>query len=704
MTIAILILASSILIQVTTAILALRLIKTTRYYWSWIFLAMAIGLMAARRMITFYDLLSGAGLESVNISAEITALIISVFMFIGILNIRPLLNSIYSAKNELEESNKRLQKEVELRKFAENLANANAVKFKKLTEATPVLIWMSDENGECTYFNQRWLDFRGRKLEDEKGSGWTEGIHPDDKQKTIDDYYEAFNNREQFELEYRLKNSNGEYRWIYDIGSPMYDGYQKFTGYIGSCIDITERIRYKEELKRAEREKSLILNAIQDKLVFLDPEQKVQWTNQAALDIIGKYCYNAWHEFDTPCDNCPAKAALDTGQTHKVELTFDEGVFSIRAFPVEENGSIKGVLAIARNITYRKEAEKQLKQSEKKFRKIVNILPQFVSYVECNLVYHFVNKAYLDKFNLREEDIIGKKLYEIIGTEAYEKAKPHLAKVLKGQLVRYNEFFRYSEDYHAYMQGTLIPEFDQKGNVEGYYAILSDITELMQNQKLIEESRNRLRILSEHQQIMLEKERSYIAREIHDELGQNLTVINMELSMMKKQIPRSERNLFAKIHELINLTQSTLSKTKKLSSELRPQLIDDMGLIAALDWYLKDFEKRSGIKCISELPDENVNFPQQTALNVFRIIQESLTNIYKHADAHSAKVKLEIENKYLFLNITDDGTGINEKDVNKDHSYGIMGIEERVRLLSGEFSIENTGNGTMINIKIPFEK
>jgi PAS domain S-box-containing protein len=828
-----LILACSILIQIITAFLALRLIKTTRYYWSWIFIALAIGLMAARRIITFYDMLSGAGAESVNVSAEITALTISVLMFIGILKIRPLFHSIYNTKNELEESNKRLEKEVELRKFAENLANANAVKFKNLAEYTPAMVWISDVTGDCTYFNQRWLNFRGRTLEEEKGSGWTEGIHPDDKQITIDDYIEAFNKQKQFVLEYRLKNRNGEYRWIYDIGSPMYDASQKFSGYIGSCIDITERVRSKQQLKRSEREKSLILEAIHDKLIYLNPEQEVQWTNKAALDIVGKeknevignYCFNVWHGFDKPCLNCPAKKALNSGEINSDEITFDDGVFSIRAYPVTEDNSTKGVLVIARNITSRKKAEQKLKQSEEKFRmffnehnavklliepesgnildanksakayygyndlisrnikeinqlsddevsremkkaffknknyfnfkhklangeirhvevhstpleinrkkllysiihditdrieadlelkrseekfrKIVNVLPQFVSYVDRNMVYRFVNQAYLDNFNLTEDEIIGKKLYEIIGAEAYEKAKPHLDKVLSGELVRYNEYFRYSEDYHAYMQGTLIPETDLKGNVVGYYAVLSDVTELMHNQKLLEDSRNRLRVLSEHQQKMLEKERSYIAREIHDELGQNLTAINMGLSMMKKQIPRSQRELFTKIRELSHLTQSTLSKTKKLSSELRPQLIDDMGLVAALEWYLKDFEKRSGIQCICTLPDENITFPKEVALNVFRIIQESLTNVYKHANANSVNVNLKVENKYIFLNIADDGVGISEENINKSNSLGIMGIEERVRLMSGECKVENTGHGTATNIKIPFEK
>jgi signal transduction histidine kinase len=203
---------------------------------------------------------------------------------------------------------------------------------------------------------------------------------------------------------------------------------------------------------------------------------------------------------------------------------------------------------------------------------------------------------------------------------------------------------------------------------------------------------------------MLEKERSYIAREIHDELGQNLTAINMGLSMMKKQIPRSQRDLFTKIRDLSHLTQSTLSKTKKLSSELRPQLIDDMGLVAALEWYLKDFEKRSGIHCRSELPDENVSLPQEISLNLFRIIQESLTNVYKHAGAHSVEISLKVEDKYIYLNINDDGVGIGEEDINKSNSLGIMGIEERVRLMSGDCKVENTGHGTATNIKIPFEK
>jgi len=824
------ILACSIILQALTAFLTLRLIKITHYYWVWIFIAIAVGLMAMRRMVSFYEILMAGTADSYSLTAEIIALIISTLMFIGVLNIRPILKTLYSAKAELEKKNQQLEKEVKLRKNAENAAKINLERFRKLADYAPVLIWISDSSGKCTYFNERWLKFRGRTLEEEYGMGWTQGLHPDDKKSTIKDYLEAFEKRDSFELEYRLQSKANEYHWFYDIGSPVYDEVGNFTGYIGSCIDITERKKSKERVERSEREKSLILQAMQDKLIFLDNDHKIQWTNQVALDIIGKkekeviggYCYELWHGYHSPCTDCPAKKALDTRETVEGELAFEEGVFSIRAHPVEENGNISGVLVIAKNITEHKKAEEQLKQSERKFRmffhesnavkllidpqtgniidrnksaeefygyenlrskkiqdinqlseeevkeemehayfrnknyfnfqhklangdikhvevhstpleidgrkvlysiihditdrvkvrsalkknerkfrKIVNTLPQFVSYVDKNLVYRFVNQTYLKRFGKKEEAIVGKRLDEIIGEETFNKSKPHINRVLNGEFVYYTEFFRYLMGISAYMKGTLIPEFDQNGKVEGYYAVLSDVTDIMENQRLLEESRNRLQILSEHQHKMLEKERSYIAREIHDELGQNLTAINMGLAMMKKQIPRTDRNLFSKIQELNQITQTTLAKTKNLSSELRPQLIDDMGLISAIDWYVRNFEKRSGITCSIDIPEEEPNLTKDSGIHLYRIVQECLINIYKHAEASSVKIALRIEKEFIVLEIIDDGKGIDKGEINKKNSFGLMGMEERVRLMSGEFDVEGSGNGTVVKVKIP---
>jgi two-component system sensor histidine kinase UhpB len=824
------VLTSSIILQATSAILVLRLIRTTRHYWAWISLAIAIGLMALRRIVSFYDLLVKENIGAVNSTAEVIALIISILVLIGIINIRPILKSLYSAKANLEKTNERLNEEIKHRKEMEEKALANKEKFRKLTDHSPIMIWMSDQTSKCTYFNKPWLDFRGRTLEEESGMGWTEGLHEEDKENTINKYLQAFKKEEPFELEYRLRNSHNEFCWIYDKGTPMYDKHKNFTGYIGSCIDITSRKKTEEKLKHSEQQKSLILEAMREKLVFLDTDMKVQWTNQAALDLADKneqeiknqYCHELWHNKNNPCQNCPAEKTLKSGKTEESEIHFADKIFSIRTYPVRENGEITGIIEVGQDITARKNAEEKLRESEKefrmffdennavkliinpdngqiiaankaakqyygyddltskkiqeinqlpdksvkkemqkafkemqnlfyfkhklangeirhveahatpleinktkylysiihditdrvkaendlkkseeRFRKIVNTLPQFVSYCDNNLIYRFINRTYLERFNLEEENIVGKYIREIIGKESFEKARPHLERVLKGEKVHYKEYFRYPNGLKVHMEGTLIPDFDNYGKVAGYYAVLSDITHHVNNQKLLEESSNKLRSLSEHQQKMLEKERSYIAREIHDELGQNLSAIHMNLAMMKKQIPRSDRKLFSKLQELNRITQATLSKVKNLSAELRPQLLDDMGLIAALEWYAQNFEKSSNITCNLDLQAEEEDFPENMVIHIYRIVQEGLTNVYKHASAGSVDILLKKEGNRLILEITDDGKGIEEEDTRKSESFGIKGIEERVRLMNGSFNIDGNHPGTRLYVVIP---
>ena len=824
------ILGSSIALQATSAVLALRMIPVTRNYWAWISLALAVSLMAIRRIISFYELMITEDTSSVNTTAEITALIISILVLVGIIHIRPILEKLYAALSELENANHRLKKESYQRKLMEEEARWNEEKFRNLTEHSPMLIWMSDQQAMCTYFNQRWLEFRGRSLEAEKGMGWTQGLHLEDKEQTINSYLQAFNKRESFDLEYRLKNRNNEYRRIYDIGTPMYDQNNQFMGYIGSCIDITERARAEDQVRQSEQQKSLILQSMREKLVFLDTCLSIQWTNHAALELTGmnqeelknRKCYKVWHQSDNPCFDCPAEKALRSGEVEESEIKFLNRIFNIRAYPVKENGHIKGILEAKQDITEKKQteallkqseekfrrffqennaiqliinpetgriisanrsakkyygyenpesmyiqninqlsekdikaemkqaflqhknffhfqhklangeirhveahstpleinhnkflysiihditdrinAEKDLKKSEEKFRNIVNTLPQFVSYTDKNLIYRFVNQTYLDRFNLKEEDIVGKSLIDIIGKESYKKAKPHIDKALKGKKVYYKEFFNYPNNIQAYMEAILIPAFDTHNQVAGYYAILSDVTHHIKNQELLENSRNKLRSLSEYQQNLLEEERKFIAREIHDELGQNLTAIRMGLTMLKKQIPRTDRKVFSKLKELNQITQNTFDKIKLISTELRPQLMDHMGLTAAVEWFVQQFEKSSGIAVRTHFLVEEEFLPEKVAIQLYRIIQEAMTNVYKHAQASTIEISLQQKNNCLYLNIKDDGKGIRKADTQKKEAYGIKGIEERIQILRGTFHLDGNHKGTTISIEIP---
>jgi len=138
------------------------------------------------------------------------------------------------------------------RQRAEGMLRESEARFRQMADATPVMIWMSGSDKGCTYLNEGWLDFTGRTMEQELGNGWAEGVHPDDLQRCLDTYVRAFDAREKFSMEYRLRRCDGEYRWIWDIGVPRFTTGGRFEGYIGSCIDITERKRSVETLRRSE--------------------------------------------------------------------------------------------------------------------------------------------------------------------------------------------------------------------------------------------------------------------------------------------------------------------------------------------------------------------------------------------------------------------------------------------------------------------
>ncbi len=124
------------------------------------------------------------------------------------------------------------------------------MEYKTLVEQAPIMIWRSNLKGECDYFNRRWLEFSGRSIVQELGNGWTEGVHPEDLQECLQTYLVAFSERRVFEMEYRLRRKDGEYRWILDRGVPFFDDIGEFAGFIGSCIDVTERYKTQRSIDK----------------------------------------------------------------------------------------------------------------------------------------------------------------------------------------------------------------------------------------------------------------------------------------------------------------------------------------------------------------------------------------------------------------------------------------------------------------------
>ena len=178
-----------------------------------------------------------------------------------------------------------------------------------------------------------------------------------------------------------------------------------------------------------------------------------------------------------------------------------------------------------------------------------------------------------------------------------------------------------------------------------------------------------------------------MAREIHDELGQELTGLKMDLSWLVKRLSKNQKSLISKTESMLKLVDSIIQTVRRISSELRPGVLDDLGLIAAIEWQAQDFENRTGITCDFSSSVEEIDLDRDRSTAVFRIFQETLTNVSRHANATRVKISLEESADSLILRIEDNGKGIKESEVSHPKSLGLLGMRERVLVFGGKVKI-----------------
>ena len=215
-------------------------------------------------------------------------------------------------------------------------------------------------------------------------------------------------------------------------------------------------------------------------------------------------------------------------------------------------------------------------------------------------------------------------------------------------------------------------------------------------------SREELRALSQHLQDVREEERTSIAREVHDELGQMLTALKMDVSWLGGKLPGEQRQLVKKTRDITRHIDETIKTVQRISTELRPGILDDLGIIAAIEWQAQEFQKRTGIICDVQgsFADDTLDRSRSTAL--FRIVQETLTNIYRHAEATRAGVTLAEKDDTLIATVTDNGKGIARKKIADPKSLGLIGMRERVRYFGGAVDINRLPDGgTSVQVIIP---
>ncbi len=228
--------------------------------------------------------------------------------------------------------------------------------------------------------------------------------------------------------------------------------------------------------------------------------------------------------------------------------------------------------------------------------------------------------------------------------------------------------------------------------------------DLVQFKQNLESSCNQLRHLNNRMQSIREEESARISRKVHDELGQMLTALKMDLTSLKNMFPKSSNDLDGKLEGILIFVDQTIDTVRKIATDLRPEVLDHLGLSEALEWYAEDFQERIGKEWKLEFNLQEVPLQPDLAMALFRIYQETLTNIARHANASKIQVKLQKINGSLSLEIIDNGKGIPTPEMSNPQSLGLMGMRERARVWGGEvFILSQSGFGTSIRVNIPLE-
>jgi signal transduction histidine kinase len=246
---------------------------------------------------------------------------------------------------------------------------------------------------------------------------------------------------------------------------------------------------------------------------------------------------------------------------------------------------------------------------------------------------------------------------------------------------------------------------DSTGKIVALTGTTQDITERKRIEEEVRASREQLRQLSGHLQATREEERARISREIHDELGGALTGLKMAITRLDKGLETlAPAELHERARDMSHLLDQTVATVRRIASDLRPGILDDFGLAAAIEWQLQDFGKRSGLVCEYDVAGEEfeVDIDANRTTALFRVFQETLTNVARHAQARRVSVRLELNPEQVRLEVHDDGVGITTASLANVRSLGLLGMRERVRQLNGQLDIHGApGRGTTVIARLP---
>ncbi len=606
------------------------------------------------------------------------------------------------------------------RKQAEEALRASEEKYRGIFEqAVDSIVLMDAETGEMVEFNDSACENLGYTHEEFEKLKIVDFEASESPDKVIEHLSKITREgSDTFETKHRTKD--GKIRNILVNARSINIPDKSYI--LGIWRDITERKRAEEALRESEELYKRVFESHLDALFILDASlpPEIKESNEAAERIFGYERHEMLgrrtdflHVDDLSLKEFQEQiyqAVQEDRICHIPEFKMKRADGTI--FPTEHNvgtltdyqGNRIGWVSLVRDITERKQADAALHESEEKYRSLVESSENPIYLVDENFQILYANQKYLSRLGKSLEEVINQKVsdFDIPGKADEFVQKAHgVFKTHKPVTYEHTS----ARDNRNFLR-TLSPVIDPDTDVVTAVTVISkDITELKQAEKQLRESQEQLRSLSAHLQSIREEERSEMARHIHDVLGQELTALKMDLAWLRSQLPEDQERLLEKTDAIAELTDSIIQSVKDIATRLRPAMLDDLGVIAALEWEMEEFEKRLGIGCEFTILTDKIDLDPNRSTAVYRIFVESLTNIARHAQATAVSASLDVLDGILEIKIEDNGIGITKDQVANPRSFGLIGIRERVLQFQGETIITGRkGQGTTLTVRIPLDE
>ena len=374
----------------------------------------------------------------------------------------------------------------------------------------------------------------------------------------------------------------------------------------------------------------------------------------------------------------------------------------INAYPeLDSNGAVMRVIVSFVEITRRKSAEEALARSEKRFVAMANNVPGMVfQYLQRNSGRF----TYVSEGSVALCGLAPKALLEDAGSFANifpETERQCLFEAMDRSARDFSVWNWEGKFQHLGREKWVNLRATPRDVGEGgiiWDGVVIDITESKELAQNLAESRELLREFMAHRDAAMEEEQKRIARDIHDELGQSLTALRFELDWLGQHPCDQVRD--ARVQRMQDILEKTVDSVRRITGRLRPGMLDDLGLAAAIEWQVEQFAARTGISCELKMNRDDFGFDERRSISIYRIIQEALTNVSRHAEASNVLVSLLQNDGEIRLEIRDDGKGFQSAE--KQHTYGLLGIKERAHILGGKVDIASkAGCGTLITANIP---